>query len=90
MQTNKFLAEDRTFNETRLIRDAVISVPFTSDIKNTCAKAALNAELDLKPCYPDSNTFMQIWNEQHPIIHTWLLLSSVSICFLFAVFFVIQ
>jgi len=36
------------------------------------------------------NTLMKLWQNQHPLIHTWLLLSSVSICLLFTVFFVIQ
>lgn len=89
MQTNRFIAEDKIFNEKRRLRDAVVTVPFASDVKNTCAKANLGTDIDLAPCF-QSNTLIQIWNEQHPIIHTWLLLSSVSICLLFAVFFIIQ
>ncbi|MBP7212036.1 hypothetical protein KBA27_04300 [bacterium] len=27
-----------------------------------------------------------LWEDQHPLIHTWFLLSSVSICFISAVF----
>lgn len=90
MRTDKLIAENQMFGHKRLVRDAVISVPFVSDIKNTCAKTALNTDIDLAPCFPAPNALMQIWNEQHPIIHTWLLLSSISICFLFAVFFIIQ
>ncbi len=31
----------------------------------------------------------KLWNEQHPIIHAWFLLSSISICFLSAILFII-
>lgn len=34
------------------------------------------------------NSLLALWNNQHPLIHTWLLLSSISICFLSALFFV--
>jgi len=34
------------------------------------------------------NPLKGLWDKQHPIIHTWLLLSSVSICFLSAIFFI--
>lgn len=90
MQTDKFIAENRTLREKRLVRDAVVSVPFANDVKNICAKTALNQDMDITACFPDSNTLTRIWNEQHPIINTWLLLSSISICLLFAVFFIIQ
>ena len=36
-----------------------------------------------------SNAIMDIWNKQHPLIHTWLLLSSISICFLSALLFIV-
>lgn len=29
-----------------------------------------------------------LWNEQHPIITTWFVLSSVSICFMSALFLI--
>ncbi len=32
----------------------------------------------------------QLWAEQHPIMHTWFLLSSLSICFLSALLFIIH
>lgn len=31
-------------------------------------------------------TLRDLWREQHPIIHTWFLLSSLSICFISALF----
>lgn len=35
-------------------------------------------------------TLKGILGEQHPIIHTWLVLSSLSICFMSAFFFIFQ
>lgn len=35
-----------------------------------------------------SFTLRELWNEQHPLIHTWFLLSSLSICFMSAIFFI--
>lgn len=67
---------------------SVISVPSLSDIKNTYVKA-LNSELDLASCPFNANPIHNILNEQHPIINTWLLLSSISICFLSAILFII-
>lgn len=31
---------------------------------------------------------IDMWNKQHPIIHTWFLLSSISICCMSALFFI--
>lgn len=35
-------------------------------------------------------TLKSILSEQHPIINTWLLMSSLSICLMSAFFFVFQ
>ena len=37
----------------------------------------------------DGNIILKMFDNQHPLIHTWLLLSSISICFLSALFFII-
>jgi hypothetical protein len=49
-------------------------------------------DLEIESNYVDnsSTTFAQMWNQQHPLIHTWLILSSVSICFLSALLFIIH
>lgn len=36
------------------------------------------------------NTFAEMWNQQHPLINTWLVLSSISICCLSALLFIIH
>lgn len=32
-------------------------------------------------------TLKEIWNYQHPIMHTWFVLSTVSICLMFALLY---
>ena len=46
------------------------------EIDNYCGASSLR-----------QNALIEIWNKQHPLIHTWLILSSISICFLSALFF---
>lgn len=36
------------------------------------------------------NTLSEMWSQQHPLIHTWLVLSSISICFLTAFLFIVH
>lgn len=88
MQINEIL-EREISEKSRFLGSSVMSVPSISDIKHGYQKMAFNSDLDLKSCYSGGNSIMDIWNEQHPIIHTWLLLSSISICFLSAIFIMI-
>lgn len=37
-----------------------------------------------------AGSLSEMWNHQHPLICTWLILSSVSICFLSALLFIIH
>ena len=37
-----------------------------------------------------SATFSEMLSQQHPLINTWLVLSSISICFLSALLFIIH
>lgn len=73
--------------KTTNLKSQVVSIPnsFSSISKR---------DIDVEACYCtdnfSKNVIMEIWNKQHPIIHTWLLLSSISICFLSALFFVFQ
>ncbi len=36
-----------------------------------------------------ATTIKEIWQYQHPIMHTWFLLSAVSLCSMFAVLYFI-
>lgn len=67
-------------------RSCMISIP------NSVKAKAISRDLDLEPCYCadvfQKGLFKDIWSKQHPLIHTWLLLSSISICFLSALFFI--
>lgn len=68
------------------LNDAAMSIPtsFTSKI--------LGKDIEIaKGNCPDSfsgSSIAEMWNQPHPLIHTWLLLSSISICFLSALFFI--
>lgn len=44
-------------------------------------------------CNPEitlEDAFANVWTQQHPVINTWLILSSVSICFLSALLLIIH
>lgn len=74
--------------KSKILKDAGITKP-----KGLYAtKAAIN-DIELEKFYSSNKigvALIESWNKQHPLIHTWLLLSCVSICFLSALFFVIQ
>lgn len=36
-----------------------------------------------------ASTIKEIWSYQHPIMHTWFVLSAISLCSMFAVLFFI-
>lgn len=73
--------------KSKILKDAGITKP-----KGLYAtKVAIN-DIELESLYSNNKigvVLMESWNKQHPLIHTWLLLSCVSICFLSALFFVI-
>lgn len=70
----------------KVLRDSMISIPSSIYINKPLDK---NLEIDSGYCRTESeNILAGIWNKQHPLIHTWLVLSSVSICFLSALFFI--
>ena len=33
-------------------------------------------------------TFKELWNDQHPLMHVWFLMSTISIFFITAVFWI--
>lgn len=82
MQTQTNIAKNAIFDKKN------VSVPNALHANKVFAsKLEVKSEkVSSKPI----NSLAILWNNQHPLIHTWLLLSSVSICFLFAVFFVIK
>lgn len=70
----------------KVLRDSAMSIP-----KSIYANKIASSELEIEPCYCSDgagNVLLNIWGKQHPLIHTWLVISSVSICFLFVLFFV--
>lgn len=77
----KFAIEDST--DLKTFKDASVSIP-----KTLYSSKVLSEDIELNAGYVESafqkNTLLDIWGKQHPLIHTWLILSSVSICFLSA------
>lgn len=84
MQTIK-----REVSVSKTLKESATSIPgsiyaskiFGKDIKlenNCCAQNLFDA------------TFSTIWGKQQPLIHAWLVLSCVSICFLSALLFIIR
>lgn len=72
--------------KSKILKDAVTRP------KALYASKIATADLEIQNFYTNNKigvVLMESWNKQHPLIHTWLLLSCVSICFLSALFFVI-
>lgn len=57
-----------------------------------CASKIFTNDIDIESVHNidgySASVISNIWDKQHPLIHTWLLLSSISICFLSALFFI--
>lgn len=72
--------------KANIIKKSVVSIP------SSLSASVLNRDIELEACCCTSdlqrNAIMEIWDKQHPLIHTWLLLSSISICLLSALFFI--
>lgn len=74
--------------KTEILKNSVVSIP-----KSLYSGKILGNELELDSCYcvnANENALLDLWNKQHPLIHTWLVLSSISICFIFALFFIFR
>lgn len=83
----QFTIDNMLKNKT--LKESAMSIPntlYTSQIPNK------NIEVD-NYCGGgnlNGSSLFEMWNQQHPLIHTWLILSSISICFLSALLFIIH
>lgn len=71
-----------------VLRNSAMSIP-----KPIMGSKILNKDIEIDSCCygnGSGNALFELWNKQHPLIHTWLVISSISICFLFALFFIFQ
>lgn len=72
--------------KTKTLKDSMMSVP-----NSTYTSKIFGTENEIDKCYltnaSQETTFAEMWFQQHPIINTWLVLSSISICFLSALLF---
>lgn len=81
----KFVLEER---KAETLRSSAVSVPnslYTTKI--------FGKDIEIDTLYNKSNEnnpFIDLWNNQHPLMHTWLVLSSISIFFLSAIFFIVK
>lgn len=91
LKINESLISNNSAHNSKLeiSGNSMMSVPSA-----LCASKIFSKDIDLTKSYcvenSQSGVLTKIWNRQHPLIHTWLVLSSVSICFLFAFFFIIS
>lgn len=73
--------------KSKILKDAGMTKP-----KTMYSTKIAYPDIEIESLYGNNRigvVLFESWNKQHPLIHTWLLLSSVSICFLSALFFVI-
>lgn len=73
--------------KNKLLKDAGMSIPDSISAKHIFGKEYEHEAIALQGTM--DNVLVELWHKQHPLMHTWLLLSSVSICFLSAIFFII-
>lgn len=76
------------YMQLKRLKNSVVSIPTTA-----YADKMLDNNLEIDSLYNrcnNENAFADLWQKQHPLIHVWLFLSSISICFLFALFFIFQ
>lgn len=77
-----------SIENSKTINSTNVSVP-----KSLYADKIFDAKVDIDKSFYLSNScegsLIQMLNKSHPLISTWLVLSSASICLLFALFFVI-
>lgn len=79
----QFVDEKAVIQQSR--KKSLVSIPDSIDSRVFCKKTDAESR-----DYLDKNVFAKLWNNQHPLIHTWLILTSASIFFLSAFLFVIQ
>lgn len=72
---------------SKKIKAPIMSIPNSLSPKNIFAHEIDNY---INRDNYDNSALTEMWNQQHPLINTWLILSSVSICFLSALLFVIH
>lgn len=80
----QFIIEDAV--KSRTLKDSAMTIPnslYTSKMleKNFEVNAGY---FDLKA---HKNTLIDMWDKQHPLIHTWLVITSTSICLLSALLY---
>jgi len=82
------LITKREVEKTTSLKKLGMTIPHSlSTSKIFCKDIEIDA-INNADCI-NGSALLSIWDTQHPLIHTWLVLSSISICFLSALFFII-
>lgn len=80
----QFMIEDAM--KPRTLKESAISVP-----NSIYMSKVLGKDIEVNAGYYEDrvhkNALKEMWSKQHPLIHTWLVLSSISICFLSALLY---
>ena len=71
------------------LKDSAVSIP-----KSIYASKIFGKDVELNNCNcldaVEESSFSNIFKHQHPLIHMWLFLSSISICVLSALLFIMR
>lgn len=53
-------------------------------------KTSLYGEITMQTIENAATTIREIWAYQHPLMHMWFVLSSLSLCFMFALIYFVM
>jgi len=73
--------------KSNIFKNSLVSIP-----RSFSGKIA-GKDIEMETCFytnnSSENTLVDMWNHQHPLIHTWLLLSFLAIGILYGLFFIL-
>ena len=72
-------------NKKKTLKDAAMSIPSSINASKVFVK---DFESDKCLCSSQGVVLSEMFTQQHPLIGAWLVISSISICFLSALLFI--
>lgn len=76
-------------SKTTTIKDISVSIPKTI-YSSKLPRTDLNVSNNFSTIETETGIIQEMLTQQHPLINTWLVLSSISICFLSALLFIMH
>lgn len=76
-------------SKTTTIKDISVSIPKTI-YASKLPRTDLNVGNNFSAIETETGIIQEMLTQQHPLINTWLVLSSISICFLSALLFIMH